>query len=109
MKTDWKDLLSQKIEAGELQREEFTPETPSEEKEQDTIEVCIDKKGRKGKTATLASGFTCSDDELKEIASKLKSRLSTGGSARGGEILIQGERVADVKKLLAELGYRLKK
>lgn len=109
MKTDWKDLLSQKINAGELQREEFTPEATTEEKKPDLIEVCIDKKGRKGKTATLAVGFTCGEEELKEIASKLKSRLSTGGSARGGEILIQGERVDDVKRLLAELGYKLKK
>lgn len=106
---DWKDLLAQKVDSGELEREDFIPETPEEKKKADIIEVCIDRKGRKGKTATLAVGFTCPDDELKEIASKLKSRLSTGGSARGGEILIQGERVADVKAALTEMGFKVKK
>lgn len=106
---DWKDILSQKVNAGELEREEFThQEQPSSPKKADVIEVCIDKKGRKGKTATLAVGFSCSDDELKDIASKLKSKLSTGGSARGGEILIQGEHVADVKWILSELGFKVK-
>ncbi len=106
---DWKDILAQKVQSGELDREDFTPETPEEKKKADTIEVVIDRKGRKGKTATLAVGFTCPDDELKEIASKLKSRLSTGGSARGGEILIQGERLDEVKALLSEMGFKVRK
>lgn len=106
---DWKDLLAQKVQSGELDRENFTPETPEEKKKADTIEVVIDRKGRKGKTATLAAGFTCPDDELKEIASRLKSRLSTGGSARGGEILIQGERLDEVKALLSEMGFKFRK
>lgn len=109
MEMDWKDLLAQKINDGELEREEFVPETPSEKKEADVIEVSVDRKGRKGKTATIASGFTCPDEELKEIASRLKSRLSTGGSARGGEILIQGERAADVRTILSEMGFKVKK
>lgn len=106
---DWKDLLSQKIANGELEREEFEaekPETPRQAPE--TIEVILDKKGRKGKTATLAVGFKCDEDRLKEIASSLKSRLSTGGSARGGEILIQGDRKEDLKKLLLEMGYKVR-
>ena len=72
------------------------------------IEVSIDRKGRKGKTATIAAGFTCDEDELKSIASQLKTKLSTGGSARGGEILIQGERAEEMKKILRDLGYKVK-
>lgn len=106
---DWKDVLVQKVNSGELAREEFNPHPEAAHKSPDTIEVCIDRKGRKGKSATIASGFTCPDDELKAIASKLKTALSTGGSARGGEILIQGERVEEVKKLLAGLGFKVKK
>lgn len=74
----------------------------------ETIEVILDKKGRKGKIATLAIGFKCDENRLKEIASKLKSRLSTGGSARGGEILIQGDRKEELKKLLSEMGYKVR-
>lgn len=107
---DWKDILAMKVDSGELSREEFSPEEQSEQKSADMplIEVILDKKGRKGKTATLAVGFTCDDNRLKEIASELKSRLSTGGSARGGEILIQGDRAEDVRKILRSLGFRVK-
>lgn len=106
---DWKEILAQKVNSGELSHEEFIPEPENQKKQPDIIEVTIDRKGRKGKSATIAAGFTCPDDELKSIASKLKTALSTGGSARGGEILIQGERVEEVKKLLAGLGFRTKK
>lgn len=105
---DWKDLLSQKIASGEIDREEFIEEKPTQAKEPETIEVILDKKGRKGKTATLAVGFKCDENRLKEIASQLKSRLSTGGSARGGEILIQGDRKEELKKLLSEMGYKVR-
>lgn len=105
---DWKDILAQKVDSGELEREEFVSETPAAPKEPDVIEVSIDRKGRKGKTATIAAGFTCDEDELKSIASQLKTKLSTGGSARGGEILIQGERAEEMKKILRDLGYKVK-
>ena len=105
---DWKDILAQKVDSGELEREEFVSETPAAPKKQDVIEVSIDRKGRKGKTATIAAGFTCDEDELKSIASQLKTKLSTGGSARGGEILIQGERAEEMKKILRDLGYKVK-
>lgn len=106
---DWKDILAQKVNSGELEHEEYIPQTTTSTKTADLIEVILDRKGRKGKTATIASGFTCDEIELKSIASKIKTNLSTGGSARGGEILVQGEHVEDVKRLLSELGYRVRK
>lgn len=62
------------------------------------LQIFTEKKGRKGKVATIVAGFECSDDELEDIASRAKRHLGVGGSARGGEILIQGdcrERLAD--------------
>ncbi len=88
---DWKDILSQKVADGELDREDFTPAADEPQKTEPLIEVILDNKGRKGKSATIAFGFDCDDNTLKEIASQIKSKLSTGGSARGGEILIQGD------------------
>ncbi len=70
--------------------------------------MLIEKKGRGGKTATIVEGFEISDDEIDEIARTLRKRLGTGGSARGGEILIQGDRKADVMRLLKEMGFKLK-
>lgn len=106
---DWKDILSQKVESGELEREEFVePAKKADSGKTDTIEIVLDRKGRKGKNATIASGFTCDETALKEIASQLKSRLSTGGSARAGEILIQGDCRRQVAELLRTSGYKVR-
>lgn len=108
---DWKEAL------GKLSREDFPAPDPSEEEEiakpaaekkTDLLRVVIDRKQRKGKTATIVEGFTCPEDELKRIASDLKSRIGAGGSARGGEILVQGDCVAKVADALRGMGYKVK-
>lgn len=114
MTMDWKDMLSQlkaDLPEGEEQvgntKEQVQP-APSDSKKTETIHVLIEKKGRKGKTATIAEGFECSDEELQELASSLKRKLGVGGSARGGEILIQGECKERLIALLHEDGYKTK-
>jgi translation initiation factor 1 len=52
------------------------------------------------------TGFTIPDENVRRIAAQLKSALGTGGSARGGEILVQGDRRNDVLRLLTSFGYR---
>lgn len=107
---DWKELLAKKVESGELPHEDSTP-SESEKAEKghsDLLRITIDRKGRKGKTATIIDGFTCPDPEIAEIASKLKAGLGAGGSARGGEILIQGDVADKLKPLLIKMGYRVK-
>lgn len=111
MNLDWKDVLGNLKASGTIPVDD-TPDTPSENKVSDKenlkqrLRVVTDRKGRKGKTATIVEGFTCSDAEVEEVAKKIKQRLGTGGSARGGEILIQGDRKADVVKALGELGFK---
>lgn len=70
------------------------------------MDVVLEKKGRAGKQATIICGFQGSDDDLLELASTLKRKLATGGSARGGEILIQGDRRKEVVEILKSLGYK---
>lgn len=70
------------------------------------LDIGIERKGRGGKTATLITGWELDDSELLEIAAQLKKRLATGGSARGGDILIQGDRRNDVLALLTSMGYK---
>ena len=48
------------------------------------------------------------DDDIAALASGLKLKLGDGGSARGGEILIQGDLRADLKKALEELGWKVR-
>lgn len=108
---DWKDYLAGKISDGTLEREEFTE--PEEAEKCDTsksgvLKVVTDRKGRKGKTATIIEGFTCPIAELNEIAARIKTSLGAGGSVREGEILIQGDVAERVRQILKSLGYNVK-
>jgi hypothetical protein len=82
--------------------QEETPTQPT----QPRLDISIERKGRAGKTATLITGWICSQEQLLEIASKIKTALGTGGSARGGDILIQGDRRSDVLRILTDMGYK---
>ncbi|MBD5249877.1 MAG: translation initiation factor [Barnesiella sp.] len=107
---DWKSrlaALSATLPADDSAGEESS-DAPTEAKSADVILVSYERKGRGGKQATILSGFTCDDDELRDVAARLKQRLATGGSARGGEILIQGDCRDRVGKLLIQLGYKVK-
>lgn len=73
-----------------------------------TIRVAIDRKRRAGKTVTVAGGFELSPESLAKLASELKKRCGSGGTAKDAEIEIQGEHVATVAEHLRKLGYRVK-
>lgn len=68
-----------------------------------------DKKQRKGKVVTLVQGFEGSSDSLKQLAQSLKTHCGTGGSAKDGEIIIQGNLVDKVYSYLLLSGYNVKK
>lgn len=109
---DWKDILGAFAASANLPEGEPasnpTPAPASTSKKKETLRVIIDKKGRKGKVATIVEGFECDDDTLDEIAATLKRKLGVGGSARGGEILIQGNCADKVAGLLREMNYKVK-
>lgn len=70
------------------------------------LDIVLERKGRAGKQATIVAGFNCDDDALKAVASQLKSALGVGGSARGGEILIQGDFRQRVHDQLVAMGFK---
>lgn len=70
------------------------------------LDIVYERKGRAGKPATIITGFTVDDDAVADLASDLKKRLGTGGSSRGGEILIQGDRRNDLLRLLTAKGLK---
>ena len=72
------------------------------------IRVAIDKKRRAGKTVTVASGFQHTAESLAKVAQTLKKKCGSGGTAKDGEIEIQGDHLAKVAEELRKLGYRVK-
>ncbi|MFK7806312.1 MAG: translation initiation factor [Saprospiraceae bacterium] len=69
------------------------------------IYVSIDRKKRRGKEVTLVEGFKGSKDELKDLAKMLKSKCGVGGSAKDGEIIVQGNHRDKVIELLKKEGF----
>ncbi len=74
-----------------------------------TIRVGIDRKKRRGKTVTVASGFDLTPDSLSRLGKELKKKCGAGGSAEGSEIEVQGEHVDAVVAHLEKLGYKVKR
>ena len=72
------------------------------------IRIRREVKGRGGKTVTVASGFQLDEDRLKPLAAELKRRCGTGGSAKDGEILIQGDHRETVLGELKMKGFTAK-
>jgi translation initiation factor 1 len=72
------------------------------------IRIQREVKGRKGKTVTIISGFQLADDELKNLATKLKRRCGTGGSVKDGVIIIQGDHRDTLVTELVKRGFKAK-
>ena len=70
------------------------------------LDIILERKGRAGKQATIVTGFTVDDEALKQVASTLKRSLGVGGSARGGEILVQGDWRQRVLDELTAMGFK---
>jgi len=71
--------------------------------------VAIDRRNRGGKQVTLVTGFVGTADDLKELGKTLKTRCGVGGTAKDGEITIQGDFRDKVTALLKEMGYNAKR
>ena len=72
---------------------------------QQKLRIRLETKNRGGKAATLVSGFSGNENDLKELGKKLKNFCGTGGSAKDNEILIQGDQRDKVLQWLLKEGY----
>ncbi len=93
---------------------DFEPEEEQEEQEtlsanQQMLEVHLDRKNRAGKIATVVKGFVGAAEDLNTLGKELKSACGVGGSAKDGEIVIQGEKRNRVMELLVKKGFKVKR
>jgi translation initiation factor 1 len=80
-------------------------ETPTLPPAVQDLRVRLETKQRAGKAVTLITGFIGSTADLETLAKQLKAHCGTGGSAKDGEILIQGDQRDKVVGWLAKSGY----
>ncbi|MDB5192645.1 MAG: family translation initiation factor [Segetibacter sp.] len=86
--------------------EEDNPIQQTLEPAKQKLKVRHDKKNRGGKEVTLIEGFIGTDDDLQELGKKLKNFCGTGGSAKDGEAIVQGDQRDKVLQWLLKNGYK---
>ncbi|MBI1222090.1 MAG: translation initiation factor [Bacteroidetes bacterium] len=84
-----------------------------EEQDEDTLNpsdqklrVMLERKGRGGKDVTIVHNFIGSQDDKDALTKSLKTYCGTGGTAKDGEIVIQGDQRDKVVKYLLDKGYK---
>ena len=104
---DWKERLGVMYSTNP----DFNYETDDEPEQellppqQQKLRLRMEKNGRGGKTVTVISGFTGPQADMDALARTLKTFCGCGGSAKDGEIIIQGDFREKLKAKLLSLGY----
>ena len=75
---------------------------------QQDLRVQVSRKGRKGKSVTIVTGFAHKLETLEALAKKLKSQCGSGGTVKDNTIEVQGEHATKLVSLLTGLGYKAK-
>lgn len=83
-----------------------TPDTSKPSKKQ-RVSLAIEKR-KKGKVVTLIRNLALSESDLKDLSRILKTTCGTGGTARNGEIELQGDCRDRAHAFLQKNGYGLK-
>ena len=108
---DWKSRLgvvySTNPDFKYEQKETVEEQTPPPGRQH--LIVRIDRRQRAGKQVTLVEGFVGAASDLSALAKTLKTKCGVGGTAKDGEITIQGDLRDKVTALLQSMGYNAKR
>ena len=111
MENDWKKRLGvvYSTDPNFKYEQEAEPEVETLEPSMQNLIVAIDRRARAGKQVTLVKGFVGSEDDLASLGKTLKVKCGVGGTAKDGEITLQGDLRDKVVTLLQSMGYRAKR
>ncbi len=87
--------------------EQFDRETLIPSKQ--NLLVRLSTQGRGGKKASVIQRFIGSEEDLENLAQKIKKYCGTGGAVKNGEIIIQGDLSQKIVDYLLSAGYKAKK
>ena len=85
--------------------EDSVPETTKLPGDQ-PLKIRLDTKQRGGKAVTLVEGFSGTEEDLEDLGKKLKTFCGTGGSAKDGQVIIQGDQRDKVLGWLQKNNYK---
>lgn len=108
---DWKSRLGVVFSTNpdfKYETEEVT-ETETLPPAKQRLVVRIDRHARAGKQVTVVDGFVGTSDDLAELGRTLKVKLGVGGSAKDGQIVIQGDFRDRAVEILTKAGYNAKR
>lgn len=109
---DWKSRLGVVYSTNpdfQYQTEQEAPRAETLPPQKQRLTVRIDRRQRAGKQVTLVEGFVGRDEDLAALAKTLKTQCGVGGTAKGGEITVQGDQRDKVVALLTGMGYNAKR
>jgi translation initiation factor 1 len=89
----------------------FSEDAPAEKTlpaSEQLLRVTLETKHRAGKTVTLVTGFVGTAEDMGELGKQLNNHCGTGGSAKDGEIILQGDHREKVRVWLQKNKYRIK-
>jgi len=106
-KNDWKERLNVVYSTNpdyqyEIDGQEEVDTLPNEKQ---LLRISLDKRNRGGKKVTLITGFVGTEEDLQTLGKLLKTKCGVGGSAKEGEIIIQGDFRQKILELLHKESY----
>lgn len=81
--------------------------SPAPRKHRGRVDILRQTAHRGGKTVTVVTGFVgIGLPEKEKLAKAMQKACGTGGTVKDGRIEIQGDRRAEVARILTEAGFR---